>query len=331
MSELILVTGGCGYIGSHTVRELQRQNYEVVVFDNLEHGFRAAVEDAPIVVGDLRHPDDVRGVFARYPDIAGVIHFAAYIENGESMDKPGKYFTNNVQGAVNLLEAMTAAGVRTLVFSSTCGVYGTPEHMPVSEAELYRPESPYAASKMMAEQMMSWYGRLKGLRYVPLRYFNAAGASLDARIGHAHKPATHLLTVIMEYLLGQRDEFVIFGDDYATPDGTCIRDYIHVDDLATAHILALRHLWGGGESMAFNLGTGTGTSNKEMAAMAAAVTGRPVEARIGPRRPGDLAVMWADNTRAREVLGWSPRYGLREIVESSWRWHSTHPWGYVEA
>ncbi len=331
MKRQILVTGGCGYIGSHTVRELERQGYQVIVFDNLEHGHLAAVESAPVIRGDLRRLDEVRDVFARYPAIEGVIHFAAYIENGESMEKPGKYFTNNVQGAVNLLEAMTEAGVRTLVFSSTCAVYGTPEHIPVSEAEPYRPESPYGASKMMAEQAMSWYSRLKGLRYVPLRYFNAAGASFDARIGHAHKPATHLLTAIMEFLLGQRADFVIYGGDYPTPDGTCIRDYIHVDDLATAHILALQHLWRGGESMAFNLGTGKGTSNKEMVDMVSEVTGRKIEAKIGERRPGDLAYIWADNTRAREVLGWTPRYGLREIVDSSWRWHSTHPWGYTEA
>lgn len=330
-TQQILVTGGCGYIGSHTVRELQRQNYQVVVFDNLEHGNLAAVEDAPVFTGDLRRIDDLRGVFARYPGIAGVIHFAAYIENGESMAKPGKYFTNNVQGTVNLLDAMTEAGIRTLVFSSSCAVYGAPEHMPVSEAELYRPESPYGASKMMGEQVMAWYGQLKGLRYAPLRYFNAAGASFDAHIGHAHKPATHLLAVVIEYLLGQRAEFVINGDDYPTPDGTCIRDYIHVDDLATAHILALQHLWRGGESMPFNLGSGVGVSNREMAVMVQEISGREVKVKIGPRRPGDLAAIWADNTRAREVLGWAPRYGLREIVESAWRWHSTHPSGYIEA
>ncbi len=331
MPEQILVTGGCGYIGSHTVRELQRQNFEVIVFDNLEHGYRAAVEDAAIVVGDLRRPEDVSAVFARFPHLAGVVHFAAYIDNSESMAKPGKYFSNNVLGTVNLLEAMIAAGVRTLVFSSTCGVYGTPDCMPIDETASLRPESPYAASKMMAEQAIGWYGRLKGLRSVALRYFNAAGASLDARIGNAHRPATQLLAVLMEHALGQRAEFVINGDDYPTPDGACIRDYIHVEDLATAHILALRYLWGGGESTTLNLGTGQGTSNKEMVNMVAAVTGRPLNIRVGPRRPGDLTASWADNTRARQVLGWTPRYGLTEIVESAWGWHRTHPFGYIEA
>jgi len=328
LSKKILVTGGCGYIGSHTVRELQRQNYDVVVFDNLVHGHLAAVEDAPVIIGDLLNPQEIRRVFVRHPDIAGVIHFAAYLEVGESMEQPGKYFRNNIQGTVNLLEAMLDAGVKHLVFSSTCAVYGTPERVPVTEEEPIKPESVYGASKRMAEQVMEWYDQVKGIRFTPLRYFNAAGASFDARIGDAYKPATRIIPVLMEYLLGQRERFFINGDDYPTPDGTCIRDYIHVDDLATAHIAALDYLWDGGESMAFNIGTGRGTSNMEIVDMVREVTGRDFEVEFGPRRPGDPVRIWADNTRAREVLGWKPRYGLREIIETSWLWHSTHPDGF---
>jgi len=330
LSRTILVTGGCGYIGSHTVRELQRQGYGVVVFDNLVKGHRAAVSGAPVIVGDLLDPEAIQAVFRAYPDIAGVIHFAAYIEVGESMEQPGKYFRNNIQGCVNLLEAMVAAGVRYLVFSSTCAVYGTPERLPVSEEEPYKPESVYGASKRMAEEVMEWYDRTKGIRFTPLRYFNAAGASFDGGIGDAYKPASRLIPRLMEYLLGQREVFFINGADYPTPDGTCIRDYIHVDDLATAHIAALEYLWAGGESMAFNLGTGCGVSNMEVVNMVRAVVGRDFEVKIGPRRPGDATQIWADNTRARRVLGWEPRYGLREIIETDWRWHSTHPHGYAE-
>ncbi len=328
MTKQILVTGGAGYIGSHTVRELQRQGYDVVVFDNLIKGHAQAVENAPLVVGDLLHPEDIRGVFQQHPDIAGVIHFAAYVEVGESMENPGKYFRNNIQGSVNLIEAMLEAGVKYLVFSSTCAVYGTPERVPVTEAESYKPESVYGASKRMVEQIMEWYDRTKGLRFTPLRYFNASGASFDARIGDAYKPASRLLPRLMEYILGQRDDFMVFGDDYPTPDGTAIRDYIHVDDLATAHIAALKYLWNGGESMAFNLGTGRGASVMEIIRMVKEVTGQDFPVRIGPRRPGDVVRIWADNTRARQVLGWEPRYGLREIIETEWRWHSTHPCGF---
>lgn len=330
MPPKVLVTGGCGYIGSHTVRELQRQHYEVVVFDNLVKGHRQAVEKAPVIVGDLLHPQEINAVFQQHPDIAGVIHFAAYVEVGESMEHPQKYFRNNVQGSVNLLEAMSAAGVRHLVFSSTCAVYGTPQAVPVTEDESYKPESVYGASKLMAEQVMQWYDRTKGIRTTPLRYFNASGASFDARIGDAYKPASRLIPRLMEYILGQRDDFFINGDDYPTPDGTNIRDYIHVDDLATAHIAALNYLWEGGESMAFNLGTGRGSSNMEIVNMVREVTGRDFTVRIGPRRPGDAVRIWADNSRARQVLGWQPRYGLREIIETDWRWHSTHPRGFAD-
>ncbi len=330
MTKKILVTGGAGYIGSHTVRELQRQGYDVVVFDNLVHGHAQAVENAPLIVGDLLNPEEIGAAFEQHPDIAGVIHFAAYVEVGESMSDPGKYFRNNIQGSVNLLDAMTAAGVKSLVFSSTCAVYGTPENVPVTEEESYKPESVYGASKLMAEQVMSWYDKTRGVKFTPLRYFNASGASFDARIGDAYKPASRLIPRLMEWLLGQRDDFKVFGDDYPTPDGTAIRDYIHVDDLATAHIAALNYLWNGGESMAFNLGTGQGSSVLEIINMVREVTGREFEVEIGPRRPGDAVRIWADNTRARQVLGWEPKYGLREIIETDWQWHSAHPRGFED-
>jgi len=328
LSRKVLVTGGCGYIGSHTVAELQRQGYDVVVFDNLVKGHRPAVHGVPVVIGDLLVPADVHGVFQAHPDIRGVIHFAAYIEVGESMERPGKYFQNNVQGCVSLLDAMDAAGVRHLVFSSTCAVYGTPEYVPVTEQESLKPESVYGASKLMAEQVLGWYDQVKGIRSTPLRYFNASGSSFDGRIGDAYKPASRLVPRLMEYVLGQRTDFVIYGDDYPTSDGTGIRDYIHVDDLATSHIAALDYLWEGGESLAFNLGSGAGSSNREIVQMVREITGREFEVKIGPRRPGDATRIWADNTRARQVLGWAPRYGLREILETDWQWHSTHPEGF---
>lgn len=331
MTKKILVTGGCGYIGSHTVRELQSQNYDVVVFDNLVKGHRQAVRDAPVIVGDLLNPAEINGVFASHPDIDGVIHFAAYIEVGESMEKPGKYFRNNIQGSVNLLDAMSAAGVGALVFSSTSAIYGTPETVPVTEDESFKPESVYGASKRMAEQVMGWYDQLKGIRYTPLRYFNASGSSFDGKIGDAYKPASRIIPSLMEYLLGQRDRFYINGNDYPTPDGTCIRDYIHVVDLSTAHIAALNYLWNGGESMAFNIGAGRGNSNMEIVNMVRKVSGRDFEVEFGPRRPGDAVRIWADNTRARQILGWEPRYGLREIIETDWQWHTSHPYGYETA
>ena len=285
---------------------------------------------SPVIVGDLLNPAEIAQVFAQHDDIDGVIHFAAYIENGESMEKPGKYFQNNVQGCVNLLEAMTMAGVNTWSSPPPAPSMARPSEVPVDETESLKPESPYAASKKMAEEVIQWYGQLKGLRFANLRYFNAAGASFDARIGHAYKPATHLITVTIEYLLGQRTEFYINGDDYDTPDGTCVRDYIHVDDLATAHIAALEHLWDGGESMAFNLGTGNGVSNREVVDMVQEVIGSSIRDRVW-RHVGPAISRSSGQTtaRAREVLGWEPRYGLPEIVETAWQWHSTHPQGFA--
>lgn len=326
----ILVTGGAGYIGSHTVAELQRQGYDVIVFDNLEYGHREAVRGCPLVVGDLLNPQEIGRVFEEH-DVEGVIHFAAYVEVGESMENPAKYLRNNVQGTVNLAAAMTEHGVRQIVFSSTCAVYGQPEQVPVTEDESLKPESVYGASKLMAEQVLHWFGVCHGLRHVALRYFNASGAAADGTLGDEYKPASRIIPVLMEYLLGQRSRFVINGDDYPTPDGTCIRDYIHVDDLATAHMAALEYLAAGHPSDAFNLGTGQGYSNQEIVNLVRQVTGIDFQVEIGPRRPGDAAMIWADNRKARRLLHWQPRYGLREIIEHAWRWHSTHPDGYGKA
>lgn len=326
----ILVTGGAGYIGSHTVAELQRQGYDVVVFDNLEYGHRQAASDCPLVVGDLLNPGQIGPVFDAH-DIEGVIHFAAYIAVGESMTNPTKYFRNNIQGTVNLVTAMAEHGVRDIVFSSTCSVYGQPDSVPVTEGESKKPESPYGASKLMAEQVLHWFDTTLGIRHVALRYFNASGAAADGSLGDEYKPATRLIPVLMEYLLGQRPRFVINGNDYTTPDGTCIRDYIHVDDLATAHVAALHYLAAGNPSDAFNLGTGKGHSNLEIVETVRNLAGLDFEFEIGPRRPGDPPMVWADNSKARQVLRWKPRYSIREIVEHDWRWHSTHPNGYVPA
>jgi UDP-glucose 4-epimerase len=324
----ILVTGGAGYIGSHTVAELRRQGYAVVIFDNLEYGHREAVPGCPLVIGDLLNLGEIRSVFQHHP-IDAVIHFAAYIAVGESMSHPDRYFRNNVQGTVNLATAMAEHGVHAIVFSSSCAVYGQPERVPVTEDESLKPESVYAASKVMAEQVLHWYGVTHGLRSMLLRYFNAAGASADGTLGDEYKPPTRIIPVLMEYLLGQRDSFMINGDDYPTPDGTCIRDYIHVDDLATAHVAALRYLAAGNTGGAFNLGTGEGYSNRQIVDMVRQVTARDFPVQVGPRRPGDPPMTWANNDKARRLLGWQPRYGLREIIEHAWRWHSSHPHGYA--
>jgi UDP-glucose 4-epimerase len=323
----ILVTGGAGYIGSHTVAALRRNGNEVVIFDNLEYGHGEAVLGSPLIVGDLLHPDEINAVFEQQA-IDGVVHFAAYVAVGESMSDPAKYFRNNVQGTVNLATAMVEHGVKDIVFSSSCSVYGQPETVPVTESESYKPESVYGATKLIAEQVLDWYGVTHGLRNVALRYFNASGASSDGLLGDEYKPATRLIPCLMEYILGQRKRFYINGNDYPTPDGTCIRDYIHVDDLATAHIAALNYIADGGPGTAFNVGTGQGCSNLEIVDMVRRVSGLDFEVEFGPRRPGDPPMIWADSGKAQELLKWEPRYGLREIIDHAWNWHSTHPQGF---
>ena len=320
MSTTTLVTGGAGYIGSHTVRALRRAGRDVVVLDSLELGTPGAVIDAPLVVGDISDRRLVREVCGDH-GVTDVVHFAAYKNVGESMRSPQRYFHNNVDASVDLFEAVVDAGVQRLVFSSSCSVYGTPAVVPVDENQPIAPESVYAETKAMVERALHWYDRTRGLRSVSLRYFNAAGASFDSRIGEDWSVALNLVPVAIRALLTGDVELQVFGDDYPTPDGTCVRDYIHVDDLASAHLAALDHLAAGGATSAINVGTGVGSSVLEVLDGIERVAGRPVPHRIVDRRDGDPTATYADPTRSREVLGWTPRYGLAEILETAYRWH----------
>lgn len=325
----ILVTGGAGYIGSHTVKVLEDEGYEPIVFDNLICGHRESI-DCPLVIGDLLNKADIEKVFKKHK-FDGVIHFAAYALAGESMQEPSKYFENNIQGGLNLLEAMKENGVSSIVFSSTCAIYGYPEKLPVVEEESKKPVSVYGESKLMFENVLKWYDELFKIRNVCLRYFNACGASLDGSIGEDHKPETHIIPIAMEVVQGKRESFTIFGDDYDTSDGTNIRDYIHVLDLATAHIKALEYLFKTKKSNYFNVGTGKGYSNKEILETVKKVTGKDFEVKIGPRRDGDPDAIYADNSKIKKVLDWKPKYSdLETVIESAWKWHSLHPEGYED-
>ena len=324
----ILVTGGAGYIGSHTVRMLRGFDRDVVVLDSLELGHRAAVLDAELVVGDIRDHDLVVDL-CRTRGVTAVVHFAAYKNVGESMEQPAKYWRNNVAGTVELVEAMLEADVHQIVFSSSCSVNGTPPSVPVSEDAPIAPESVYAETKAMVEKILGWYGVTRGVRAVNLRYFNAAGASTDARIGEDWTQSLNLIPLVMKATLGRRPAVQVFGDDYPTPDGTCIRDYIHVEDLADAHIRALDHLAAGGETVSLNVGTGVGSSVFDVIRATERIAGRPVPHEVVGRRAGDPISTFADPTRIEAVLGWRATKGLDEIVESAWRWHSTHLDGYA--
>ncbi len=324
----ILVTGGAGYIGSHTVRMLRGFDRDVVVLDSLELGHRAAVLDAELVVGDIRDHDLVVDL-CRTRGVTAVVHFAAYKNVGESMEQPAKYWRNNVAGTVELVEAMLEADVHQMVFSSSCSVNGTPPSVPVSEDAPIAPESVYAETKAMVEKILGWYGVTRGVRAVNLRYFNAAGASTDARIGEDWTQSLNLIPLVMKATLGRRPAVQVFGDDYPTPDGTCIRDYIHVEDLADAHIRALDHLAAGGETVSLNVGTGVGSSVFDVIRATERIAGRPVPHEVVGRRAGDPISTFADPTRIEAVLGWRATKGLDEIVESAWRWHSTHLDGYA--
>jgi UDP-glucose-4-epimerase GalE len=317
----VLVTGGAGYIGSHTVRALRARGDDVIVLDTLETGHVAALLGAPLVVGDVADHDLVRKLIAEH-DVDRVIHFAGYKNAGESMRVPGKYFENNVIGTARLLRALENTNVRSFVFSGSCSVYGTPSMLPVDEAAPLQPESPYGQSKLMGEQMLKWYGELHGLRWLSLRYFNAAGASSDAAIGEDFSQSLNLIPLVMKATLGLCQSVQVFGTDFPTPDGTAVRDYIHVEDLADGHLRALDYLEGGGDSAAVNLGTGTGSSVREVVAMTERITGRHVPVSFGSRRPGDPSSVWANNRYAADLLDWVPRFGLAEIIESAWRWHS---------
>ena len=323
----IMVTGGAGYIGSHTVRLLRERGRDVVVVDTMEFGHAAALGDTPLVRADIADRQAVAEVVKNY-DVDAVMHFAGYKAAGESMERPGRYFGNNVAGSATLLETLAQLGVMRVIFSSSCAVYGTPDGLPVSEDGAIRPESPYGESKAIIERMMSWYDRCLGLRSVSLRYFNAAGAWLDGSIGEDWTLTLNLVPLIMKTALGRRGALQIFGTDYPTPDGTAIRDYVHVIDLAEAHLKALELLENGGESTAVNLGTGIGSSVFEVLVSAEKAIGSPVPYELAPHRPGDPVALFSNGVHARTLLGWNPHYGLDDIVSSAWAWHSTHPDGF---
>ena len=327
----ILVLGGAGYIGSHTVRELIDAGEEVVIADNLETGHIEAVHPAAAFYqGDIRNRAFVDKIFDS-EKIDGVIHFAANSLVGESMTNPLKYYDNNLYGTKVLLESMVAHGVDKIVFSSTAATYGEPESIPILESDRTEPTNPYGETKLSMEKMMKWTGVAHGLRYVALRYFNACGAHVDGEIGEAHNPETHLIPLILQVPNGQREKISIYGDDYDTKDGTCVRDYIHVTDLAQAHILAMKYLVDGGESNVFNLGNGVGFTVKEVIETARKVTGHPIPAEVTPRRGGDPAQLIASSAKAKEVLGWNPEHAdLEEIIASAWKWHKAHPNGYAK-
>ena len=316
----VLVTGGAGYIGSHTVRALRAAGRDVVVLDSLELGDADAVVDAPLVVGDITDRQLVIDTCKEY-GVTQVVHFAAYKSVGESMEHPAKYWRNNVAGSVELIEACLEAGVHDIVFSSSCSVYGTPDVVPVVESESIKPESVYAETKAMIEKVLAWYGATAGLRSVSLRYFNAAGASFDGRIGEDWTYSINLIPLAMKALLLGDRRLQVFGDDYDTPDGTCIRDYIHVDDLADAHVKALDYLANGGETVAVNVGTGTGSSVLDVIRATEAVAGTPVPYDIVARRAGDPVATFAEPSFAEQTLGWKAQYGLDEIVRTAYAWH----------
>jgi UDP-glucose 4-epimerase len=314
----ILVTGGAGYIGSITVKALIKEGHDVVVFDNLINGHKENVT-TEMVVGDLLDKNSLKQLDGQEFD--AVIHFAAYALAGESMEKPEKYFENNILGGVNLLEFMKENGIENIVFSSTCAIFGTPDKLPVSEDLPKNPESVYGASKLMFEQVLDWYDTVYGIKHINLRYFNAAGASLDGQLGEEHNPETHIIPVAIKAILAG-SEFHLFGNDYPTDDGTCVRDYIHVEDLAAAHILALKKLQETGKSENYNLGTGIGYSNLQILDMIKKVSGKQLQIVVEPRREGDPPQIFADNTKAKKELGFEARSSdLETIVETAWNWH----------
>lgn len=326
----ILVLGGAGYIGSHTVRELIDAGRDTVVVDNLQTGFRAAVHpSARFYEADIRDRAALDRVFAA-EEIDAVIHFAASSQVGESMQHPLAYYDNNLSGTIVLLQAMVAAGVDRIVFSSTAATYGEPERVPILETDRTVPTNCYGETKLAMEKLMSWTGRAHGLRSVALRYFNAAGAHDSGEIGEAHATESHLVPLILQVPLGRRAAISVYGDDYPTPDGSCIRDYIHVTDLAQAHILSVDHLLAGGASDVFNLGSGNGFSVKEVIEVARTVTGHPIPVEIAPRRAGDPAQLVASSDKIKAQLGWQPRReSVEAIVSSAWAWHQSHPHGYL--
>jgi len=324
----VLVVGGAGYIGSHTVKELVRAGRELIVYDDLRKGHREAIGDVAFVAGDLHDSQTLKEAILEY-GVDGVIHFAAFIEVGESMTDPQKYYRNNVTGALNLLGVMRETGVKRLIFSSSAAVYGEPEQIPILEDAALRPTSVYGRTKMIVELALGDYAMAYGLRYVALRYFNVAGADASGDIGEDHDPETHLIPLIIKTLMGQRAKFSLFGTDYPTRDGTCIRDYVHVTDLARAHVLALEWLEQNDQSGVYNLGNGNGFSNREIIETVERITGKKLNMVEESRRPGDPAALVAGCQKIKDELGWMPESdSLDTIIETAWRWHTAHPTGY---
>lgn len=326
----IVVLGGAGYIGSHTVYELIDRGDEVVIIDNLETGFLKAVHpDGKFYKGDIRNREFLDSVFEKETGIDAVIHFAANSLVGESMTNPLKYYDNNLCGTKVLLEALVAHGIDKIVFSSTAAVYGEPEQVPIKETDVTEPTNTYGETKLAMEKMFKWVGKAHGLKFVSLRYFNACGAHKSGTIGESHNPETHLIPLILQVPNKKREAISVFGEDYNTKDGTCVRDYIHVTDLAQAHILAVKYLLEGNESDIFNLGNGIGFTVKEVIETAGKVTEEPIKVVMDKRRAGDPAVLIASSGKAKKVLGWKPEHDdLEEIIASAWKWHKSHPRGY---
>lgn len=327
----ILVLGGAGYIGSHAVDQLIEKGYAVAVVDNLQTGHEKAVhEKATFYKGDIRDKAFLESVFEK-ENVEGVVHFAANSLVGESMEIPLTYLNNNVYGTQIVLEVMEKFGVKAIVFSSSAATYGEPEQIPITEDMRTNPESTYGDTKLIMEKMMKWCDIAYGIKFVALRYFNVAGAKADGTIGEDHDPESHLVPIILQVALGQREELSIFGDDYPTEDGTCIRDYVHVVDLIDAHILALEYLKKGGESNIFNLGSSSGFSVQQMLEAAREVTGKEIPAKVVPRRKGDPSTLIASSDKARKILGWEPKNtNVSEIIASAWNWHQSHPHGFED-
>jgi UDP-glucose-4-epimerase GalE len=325
----VLVTGGAGYVGSHAAKLLAESGHGVVVVDNLAEGHRAAVGKLPLVVADLLDREQIVRV-VRDHRIDAVMHFAAFAYVGVSVTEPAKYYQNNIVGTLTLLDAMRETGINRIVFSSTCATYGIPQRVPIPEDHPQNPINPYGFTKLAIERALADYAHAYGLGYAALRYFNASGAAADGTIGEDHDPETHLIPLVLQVALGQREYVEIYGTDYPTPDGTCIRDYIHVDDLAAAHLTALEKLRPGAQ-LKLNLGTGRGASVEEVIGLCREVTGHPIPARATARRPGDPPELVADASLAKQVLGWEAQHkDPRTIIESAWRWHRKHPRGYED-
>lgn len=326
----ILVCGGAGYIGSHMVAHLLENNKEVIIVDNLQKGHKESLLGGKLYIGDLRDSEFLDKVF-KENSIEGVIDFAADSLVGESVKDPLKYFNNNVYSTINLLTTMKNFGVKYIVFSSTAATYGEPENTPILEDDKTYPTNPYGESKLTVEKILKWCDNAYGIKYTALRYFNASGAHINGKIGEDHNPETHLIPIILQAALGKREKVSIFGDDYPTKDGTCVRDYIHVSDLASAHLLALERLKRTGESKIYNLGNGEGFSVKEVIETCKKITGVKIKSEISTRRAGDPAILIASSKKAIEELNWNPKYNsLENIIDTAWQWHKTHPNGYTK-